>query len=158
MKTPLEVASHGLRINKTKKLSMCVNEEKGRGVIAGEEIKSGEFICEYKYSTCYPQKERTQREEAYEANGEGCYILEVVAGGKKLCLDATVNLNSWGRYINHTPRRWANVKMFRPLMIRKKWRVAFLATRDIAAGEELGYDYGQETALPNWMRRRKVNN
>lgn len=73
-----------------------------------------------------------------------------------MCLDATSNLNSWGRYIKHSPARVSNVKMYRPLWIKDKWRVALLAHRDIAAGEELGYDYGQEKGIPDWMRRRMV--
>lgn len=154
--TSLEVASRGLRLNKVKKLSLLEDKEKGRGVCAEEEIVKGEFVCEYKYTTSYPRKQWALMEEGYKANGEGCYVMDVVAGGKKLCIDATVNLNSWGRYINHAPQREANVKQYRPLLIRDKWRVAFLATRDIHAGEELSFDYGQERDIPEWMRRRKV--
>lgn len=94
-------------------------------------------------------------EQSYAKNGEGCYVLEVVAGGRKLCLDATMN-HSWGKYINHAPDRYQNVKLHRPLLISGKWRVAFLAVRDISAGEELFLDYRQEQADPEWMHQRKV--
>ena len=113
MKTPLEIASSGLRLNKTKKLALCWTR-KGRGVTTQEPIKVGEYVCEYKYLTCYPLRERKEWDKEYECNSEGCYVLEVVAGGKKLCLDATVNLNSYGRYINHTAQRKANLKMSPP--------------------------------------------
>lgn len=156
MHTPLEIASSALKLNKSKKLALCTHEVKGRGVRAEEEIMKGDFVCEYKYSSSYPWRKREAMEKGYEINGEGSYIVDVVAGGKRLCLDATVNLNSWGRYINHAPQKEANIKMHQPLWIRDKWRVAFLATKDITAGEELTYDYGLERGIPEWMRRRKV--
>ena len=157
MKTPLEVASNGLRMNKTRKLAiMFLGGEKGRGVKAEEDIEAGEFVCEYKYSKSYSIKRRGEMEEMYNANGEGSYILEVPAGGKCICLDATVNLDSFGRYINHSHQSTANLKMFPPLLVRGKWRVAFLACRKIVAGEELSYDYGVIKGRPAWMKRQKV--
>ena len=125
MHTQLEIASSGLRSNKTVSLAICWDKVKGRGVTAVEDITKGTYVCEYKYMSCYPLKEKKVVEQEYATNGEGCYILEVVAGGKRLCLDATDCLESWGRHINHLPRRQANIKMFRPLMVRGKWRVAF---------------------------------
>lgn len=154
--TQLEIASEGLSVNKTKSLDWCYKEDKGRGVVATELIRSGEFVCEYKYSSAYPMKKKHEVEKCYEANGQGCFILEVQApGGKKICLDATNNLQSWGRFINHGSPREANVKPFRPLIIRGKLRVAFLAIRDIHAGVELLYDYGQRRDCPEWMKRRR---
>lgn len=44
-----------------------------------EDVAKGDFICEYKYSNSYPQKERQAMEREYELNGEGCYVLEVAA-------------------------------------------------------------------------------
>ena len=61
VKTPLEVASSGLRLNKTKKLSVVFfGGEKGRGVVSEENIPAGHFVCEYKYSKSYPMKEREE--------------------------------------------------------------------------------------------------
>ena len=125
--------------------------------MADEQISSGDFVCEYKYSCSYETKEKSLYDEDYEENGEGCYTVEVVAGGRKICLDATVNLNSWGRYLNHGRRSEENIKMFKPLLIRGKWRVGFLALRDIKQGEELCWDYGRQSHPPEWMRVRKVN-
>ena len=158
VKTPLEVASSGLRLNKTKKLSVFFfGGEKGRGVVSEENIPAGHFVCEYKYSKSYPMKEREEMVRVYEANGEGSYIMEVQAGNKKLCLDATVNVDSWGRYINHANCNQANLRMHPALFVRGKWRVAFLARRDIMAGEELSYDYGLLKGRPEWMSRKKVS-
>lgn len=155
IQTPLEIASAGLRMNKTKSLAFCDTQHKGRGVLADENIQANDFVCEYKYACSYPLKAKQKIDEEYELNGEGCYVLEVqVTGGKVICLDATANNECWGRYINHSRR--PNLKMFKPLMVRGKWRVAFLATRDIDVGEELGFDYGRQRNPPDWMKRRKV--
>ena len=152
--TPLEIASRGLRLNKTKALSLCFFDNgKGRGVRAEEDIERGEYVCEFKYSKCFPTSERRKMEADYEANGKSSYILELVADSKKLCLDATINLDSWGRYINHAHSSQANLKLFQPIMVREKWRVAFLAKRKILAGEELGFDYGVKQG---WMKKSKA--
>ena len=63
-------------------------------------------------------------------------------GGGALCFDATTNLGSWG---NHSPQSEANIQAS---MVRGKWRIAFLATPDIAAGEELQY-----SILLKWRRQ-----
>ncbi len=130
------------------------SELKGRGVIADEDFKKGAYVLEYKYNDSFTLKERKDREAEYATNEEGCYILDVqLPEGKGwLCLDATRNLNCWGRYLNHsiTP----NLKMFTALMIRGKWRVGFYALRDIKKGAELVYDYGEQKKPPAWLQRR----
>ncbi len=73
--TPLEIASAGLTLNHTKPLAFCEHELKGRGVVAAENIESGDFVCEYKYSCSYPAKDKPARDEAYDLNGEGSYTL-----------------------------------------------------------------------------------
>lgn len=124
-------------------------------MVAAEPIKWGQFVCEYKYSCSYATKEKPNRDAAYDINGEGSYTLEVqLPGGKWLCLDATVTVDTWGRLINHGHSSQANIKPFRPLMEGGKWRVAFLALRDIAPGEELFYDYGMHSHAPDWMKRK----
>lgn len=153
IQTSLEIVSAALKMNKTKSVDFCVTEDKGRGVKACEKIEAGDFVLEYKYSTSYVRKERHVREKEYILNEEGCFIMEVqLPGGKWLCLDATGNTNSWGRYINHSPPSMANIRPFRPLMVRGKWRVGFTAVRDICVGEELLYSYGQQANPPDWMK------
>lgn len=87
--------------------------------------------------------------------GELCIDVQLPQKKGWLCLDATRNHNCWGRYINHSAQ--PNLKMFKPLCMDDRWRVAFLAIRDIKEGEELAYDYGQQKDKPNWMRKRKVS-
>ncbi len=105
----------------------------------------GEFVLEYKYDLCYDLKEKAGWKNEYVMNDEGSYVLEVQLpnGNGWICLDATRNYNSFGRYINHASRNLVNIRMHAPLMVRKKWRVGFYATRKIEIGEELAYDYGQ---------------
>lgn len=126
------------------------------GVAADENISKGSFVLEYKYDKSYPKSEKEEHLKEYESNGEGNYILEAqLPNNKWICLDATRNHDSWARYINHGPGKHANLKMFRPLQIQGKWRVAFLAIRDIEEGDQLLFDYGKQTHPPNWMRGRK---
>ena len=151
---PEEVVITGLESNKTKKLELTDDDgTRGRGVIAEEDIKAGEFVVEYKYNECYKAREKKSREKEYVTNTEGCYILEVqLPDGKGwLCLDATRNMSCWGRYINHSAT--PNLKMWKPLLMRGKWRVGFLAMRDIQKGEELTYNYGKQKNPPDWMNK-----
>lgn len=129
-------------------------EDRGRGVVAEEKIAASEFVVEYKYSESYPPKEKAKRDHEYIANNEGCYILEAQLPENKgwLCMDATRNLNCWGRYINHSVH--PNLKKNRPLMVRGKWRVGFTAIHDIQIGEELTYDYGKQPNPPLWLARK----
>ena len=70
--------------------------------------------------------------EAYDSNGEGSYVLEVLAGSKKLCLDATINLDSWGGGGGggggggvYQPWVYQH-SQFEGFLVRKKWRVPYI--------------------------------
>lgn len=103
---------------------------------------------------------RESKEKEYETNGEtesGSYILDVqLPGGKWLCLDATRSITSWGRYINHGFSPGANIRLMPPVKISDKWRVGFISTRQIMEGEELLYEYGQQSNAPDWLKKTKV--
>lgn len=62
-------------------------------------------------------------------------------------LDTTRRYNTIGRLMNHAPVRKATVKPFKALHVGDKWKVAFLAVRDIEEGEELTWDYQLLTDL-----------
>ncbi len=68
--TSLECVSAGLHQNKTKKLVFC-HSDKGRGVMADEDIQKGDFVVDYKYSKSYPRSSRQSLDEDYSFNGEG---------------------------------------------------------------------------------------
>lgn len=132
---------------------------KGRAVVAGEQIFTHEYICEYKCTT-YNIREKVLWEEDYLANEEGSYIIEAkISTGEVMCFDATRTINSFGRLINHGLPCEVNTKPHRPLRINGEWRVGFYALRDINEGEELLYDYGKHPHQPEWMdrRRKRVN-
>ena len=144
-------------IDKSKELEVDEIDGKGYGVLAKEYITCNEYVCEYKYNLSYPRSEREKWEQEYAINDEGCYILEVqLPTGKWLCMDATRNEKSFGRYINHARRTEANIRMHSPLLIRGKWRVAMYSTRNIEPGDELAYDYGDQLHKPPFMRIHKV--
>ena len=129
----------------------------GRGVVAGESILKGEFVCEYKTSEVFDAKRRAEVEARHERNSLGSYIVETkhaVSGFGHLCFDATERFHHPGRYINHVAKG-PNVRLTRPFEQRGKVRIGFLALRDIPEGEELCYDYGDRSG-GDWMRQGRL--
>ena len=131
----------------------------GRGVVALEAIEKGRFVCEYKTSQVYPANSQQARdmEEEYAVNGEGSYVFTTASVVSKvnarLCFDATRRFRHPGRYINHAARG-VNLKPCGPVFVKEKWRMGFIALRDIPRGEELCYDYGVREE--SWMRRSRL--
>ena len=113
----------------------------GRGVFSTEPIKKGTFLCEYRTGRIYhPQK----RANYYVKNGEGSSLLETQFG-RRLVFDATRVYDQLGRYINHSSIG-PNCNYWGPLFVRGKYRVEFVALRDMP---ELTYDYGIRNQ--SWM-------
>ena len=115
----------------------------GRGVFATGEINKGSWLCEYKTTCIFPLAEKSVVEAEYDANGEGSYIIDSSFSFPQeghLCFDATRKYDQLGRYLNHAQR--PNAKLSRPFNVRGKWRVGFLACRDIGVGDEVVWDYG----------------
>jgi len=81
----------------------------------------------------------------------GSYLYGIVVpNGPALYMDAEDEYESlWTRFVNHAPPPVANI---RPKSIHESWngkpRVWFLSNRDIAVGEELCFDYGDDYWLP----------
>lgn len=84
--------------------------EKGRGVFAGTKIPKHTFVCEYKTTNVYYQKQYDKRNKEMEANDEVCLIVEYKVGMSILYFDANRRFNQYGKYMNHG-RREANVKI-----------------------------------------------
>ena len=147
----------GLRTGKGPQLDITTGGEAGRGVVAGEAIEKGAFICEYKTSKVFPAKKREEVEARHELNSLGCYIVETkhsVPGFGHLCFDATERFHHPGRYINHVSKG-PNSRLTRPFEVRGKVRIGFLALRDIPEGEEICYDYGDRRG-GEWMRKGRL--
>ena len=122
-------------------LSITHAGEKGRGVFADTKIPKHTFVCEYKTTNVYDQKQYDKRNKEMEANDEICSIVEYRVGKSILYFDATRRFNQYGKYMNHG-RREANVKIHRPLTIRGRLRIGMYSIRDIEFVEELVWDYG----------------
>ena len=76
-------------------------------------------------------------ERSYAILGQGC-----------MCWDATSRYNQIGRYLIHVQK--LNTKLSRPYHVWGKWRIEFVAVRDIEAGDEVMWDYrmrGQEWSV-----------
>lgn len=96
----------------------------GLGLFAAAPIKEGEFIVEY-------TGERITTEEADRRLTR--YLFEI---DENYTIDGAVRDND-ARYINHFCEPNAEVEL-------EDGHINIYALRDIAAGEEIGYDYGEE--------------
>lgn len=147
----------GLALRKCAPLSVReTGTQRGKGLFANQNLPRNQFICEYTSAPPFPISKRKEVEAEHAANGMGCYILEAKEpiSSRTYCFDATYRFNSFGRYINHAPKQYANVKPLPPMNIRGRLRVGFIATRDISCGEELFWDYNLSVKDAAWSRDR----
>jgi len=98
----------------------------GLGLFAVEPIKKGTWIIEYVGKIIIGKKE-------VEEYPENKYLFET---SKTRMIDGSARSNT-ARYINHSHKPNCEVEI-------KAWRVFVQAKKNIAAGEELNYDYGKE--------------
>jgi len=96
----------------------------GIGLFALEDIPKGEYIIEYFGRELDPGEE-------YIINSQ--YLFEIT---KKKTINGNIKENI-ARYINHSCRPNAESKI-------KKGRVLIYSIKNIKAGEEINYDYGNE--------------
>ena len=99
----------------------------GLGLFAGEDIKKGELIIEYIGNIL-------NKEEAEKINTNQ-YLFEV---NRNKTIDGSVRWNI-ARYCNHACEEAGNAESE-----IKKGRVFIKAIKNIASGEEIVYDYGEE--------------
>ena len=98
----------------------------GLGLFAGEPIKKGAKVIEY-------IGEKITADEANRRGGK--YLFEI---NSKWTIDGT-NRKNIARYVNHACGSAANCEAE-----VKNGRIFILAKKNIATGEELTYDYGEE--------------
>ena len=117
-----------------KKMKLVQTEKCGYGIVANEDINSGEFIIEYVGEVIDDEicEERLWKmKHRVETNFYLCQI------GGKLVVDATYKGNK-SRYFNHSCD---------PNTVMEKWiidgetRLGIFATRHINKGEHMTYDY-----------------
>lgn len=118
-------------------------EGKGRGIFAKQDFCRGEFVCEYA-GELISYEDAKEREKFYEGKTEfGCYMYYFTFKNKKFCVDATKESDRLGRLLNHS-RTDANCAT-RLVSIKDKPYLILETVRDVKAGEELLYDYGERS-------------
>lgn len=119
------------------RLQLFRTEGKGWGVRTLKDIPKGAFICEY-VGELITDSEADKREE-------DSYLFDLdYKDGDTFCLDAHFYGNI-SRFINHLCEpNIVPVKFFVDHQDLRYPRIAFFAFREIAANEELGFDYGEK--------------
>ncbi|CAI9535140.1 unnamed protein product [Staurois parvus] len=115
---------------------------KGRGVIATRNFLRGDFVVEY-HGDLIEITDAKKREAAYaQDDSTGCYMYYFQYLNKTYCVDATKETNRLGRLINHSKSGNCHTKLHD---INNIPHLILIASRDIKAGEELLYDYGDRS-------------
>ncbi|XP_028058530.1 histone-lysine N-methyltransferase SUVR5-like isoform X2 [Camellia sinensis] len=137
------------------KLEVFKTENKGWAVRAREEILCGTFVCEY-VGEVIDEQEANKRRIRYGQEGWGYfYVIDshindmsrLIEGQLPYIIDAT-SYGNVSRYINHScAPNLVNHQVLVESMDCQLAHIGLYANRDIAAGEELTYDY-QYKLLP----------
>lgn len=115
---------------------------KGRSVRTLRPIPMGHFVCEYR-GELISNETALDREDLYTNDPnlcDKCYMYYFKHKGVRMCVDATAPSETVGRLINHSSTQ--HNLFTRKFVVNRSPRLAFIAERDIAAHEELLYDYG----------------
>ena len=139
-----------MTIAPAEKLEVFTKDDKvQRGVRTKVAIPQNQFVAEYEANVLTEDEARAQ-EERYLKEGEDLYIIQAFYDGTKVVFDATYRTNSIGRH----SRKHANILLRKPIEVRSKLRIGFIAKRDIKANEELLFDYDLKSycpsELPEW--------
>ncbi|CAI9110041.1 OLC1v1010002C1 [Oldenlandia corymbosa var. corymbosa] len=139
------VLQNGVRV----KLEIFKTEKKGWAVRAREAILRGTFVCEY-VGEVIDEQEAIDRRTRYGDDGCGYFyeidaqvndISRLTEGHVSFVIDAT-NQGNVSRYINHScSPNLANHQVLVESMDCQLAHIGLFASRDIAMGEELTYDY-----------------
>lgn len=118
----------------------------GYGLFAAEEIDRGEFMVEYvgEITTHDDGVRRDARRGGFSDDNRNMSYFFTLLEEEGLWIDAAVYGNL-SRYINHAPehdKRRCNI-VPKILYVNGEYRIKFIATRVIQAGEELFFDYGE---------------
>lgn len=165
----------------TERIEVFEREDGERGVRSKRPIHTNEFICEYE-GNLLTESEAKQLEKKYMEEDDPIYMLQVrkkntteyqntcINNGicstckiklllqaqyqqKVVVFDAFPRVDSVGRYINHSTK--PNINLMKPIEVRGRLRIGFVAKRHIEKGEELFWNYGfdrRNGELPPWYR------
>uniref|UniRef100_G1TY80 N-lysine methyltransferase KMT5A n=1 Tax=Oryctolagus cuniculus TaxID=9986 RepID=G1TY80_RABIT len=131
-----------IRSGKEEGMKIDLIDGKGRGVIATKQFSRGDFVVEY-HGDLIEITDAKKREALYAQDpSTGCYMYYFQYLSKTYCVDATRETNRLGRLINHSKCGNCQTKLHD---IDGVPHLILIAARDIAAGEELLYDYGDRS-------------
>ena len=165
----------------TERIEVFEREDGERGVRSKRPIHTNEFICEYE-GNLLTESEAKQLEKKYMEEDDPIYMLQVrkkntteyqntcINNGicstckiklllqaqyqqKVVVFDAFPRVDSVGRYINHSTK--PNINLMKPIEVRGRLRIGFVAKRHIEKGEELFWNYGfdrRNGEFPPWYR------
>lgn len=118
---------------------------KGRGIVATQLFRRGEFVVEYS-GDLIDMAEAREREKLYAADqNTGCYMYYFQHKNQSYCVDATSESHRLGRLVNHS-RQSGNL-MPKVIEIKDRPHLLLVARSDILPGEELLYDYGDRSRV-----------
>lgn len=118
----------------------------GRGVFAVRPIESGTWIVQYTGETItHEESDRRYDDAAMRRHHTFLFILD-----DHSVIDAGVG-GSDARYINH-----ACEPNCEAVYEEDDGEIWIVAVRDIAAGEELTYDYGYTVEMESWEEARRL--
>ncbi|CAO2617950.1 N-lysine methyltransferase KMT5A [Lemmus lemmus] len=131
-----------LESGKEEGLKVDLIDGKGRGVIATKQFSRGDFVVEY-HGDLLENTDAKKQEAVYAQDpSTGCYMYYFQYLSKTYCVDATRETNRLGRLINHSKYGNCKTKLY---VIDSVPHLILIASRDIAAGEELLFDYGDRS-------------
>eukprot|EP00884_Botryococcus_braunii_P013408 jgi/Botrbrau1/22068/Bobra.0638s0001.1 len=110
---------------------------KGFGLYCAEDIKRGQFIIEY-MGEVLDEDEYSRRKEFYMERSQRHYYFMNVGNGEYI--DA-LRKGHMGRFINHSCEPNCDTEKW---IIKGELAIGLFAKKDIAAGEELTFDYNFE--------------
>uniref|UniRef100_A0A8C9LMU8 N-lysine methyltransferase KMT5A n=1 Tax=Piliocolobus tephrosceles TaxID=591936 RepID=A0A8C9LMU8_9PRIM len=134
-------------------MKIDLTDGKGRGVIATKQFSRGDFVVEYQGDLMEITDTKIQEALYAQDPSTGCYMYYFQYLSKIYCVDATRETNRLGRLINHSKCGNCQTKLHD---IDGVPHLILIASRDIVAGEELLYDYGDcskaSTEAHPWLK------
>uniref|UniRef100_A0A8C0JC28 [histone H3]-lysine(9) N-methyltransferase n=1 Tax=Chelonoidis abingdonii TaxID=106734 RepID=A0A8C0JC28_CHEAB len=125
------VVQNGLRV----RLQLYRTQKMGWGVRSMQDIPLGTFVCEYVGELISDSEADVREEDSYLFDLDN-------KDGEVYCIDARFYGNI-SRFINHLCEpNLTPVRVFMSHQDLRFPRIAFFSTRQIEAGEEIGFDYG----------------
>ncbi|KAE9614368.1 putative histone-lysine N-methyltransferase transcription factor C2H2 family [Lupinus albus] len=145
---PNRILQNGVRV----KLEVFKTEKKGWAVRAGEAIMRGTFVCEYIGEVLDEQEAHNRRKRygkencsyLYDINGHVNDMSRLIEGQAKYVIDSTIYGNV-SRFINNScSPNLVSHQVLVESMDCELAHIGLYASRDIALGEELTFNYHYE--------------